>query len=239
MSYSTVFTRQVRRAKTKATQVPLHTLQLIQKTNLNSFHSHYTLFESVIKPTLLYAAGVWAYQYRKELEAVQNNYYRRILSLSPTLSTSILRKEVASKPFEVSLWTQTINFLIKIRNMPANRYSFIIYNHLLQLDENERNEELRRKKMAYNWVTKIRVGLLPLGLDGVVTMLPENLRENYEEIVRIIEKPFADHDDYIMKYHQVYPQYQMLINSETRKVELGTNAAANSDKVTRWNILPW
>ena len=227
MSSSTIFAKQADRAERKTNQVVQQILSLTHRTKISSFHSHYTLFESVIKPTLLYASPVWAHRYKLSLEPVQNNYYRRVLNLAPTLHTAIIRRETASNTLEFSIWQQTINFLCKVKHMRPSRYAFIIFNRLVQLDNEARagtgrkNQRNGNMQTEYNWVTQIRQGLRPMGLDGVVTMLPEDVSKNYDQIIQIIDQHFKDQDAYALQTSNKYPQYASLLefqqqNSQTQ-----------------------
>ena len=228
MSSSAIFRKQMTRANRRAAQVCHTVLKLIFRTKLSNFHSHYTLFESVIKSTLLYGCGVWAQRYKQDLEPIQNNFYRRLLGLHPKLPTAIIRAETGSNHLEISIWEQTLNFLGKIRRMEQTRYAAIIFRRLFQLDKWTDTPE-------YNWVTQLKLGLRPFGLEDILTTAPEDFPLMYQVSMQIIEEHFQDHDKYLLERQPNNPQYkEFRYDYDQMQPEI-----QKEEKRTRWARLPW
>ena len=237
MSSSAVFNKQRIKAKLKATRVGATTLQLIFKTKLSNFHAHYTLFESIVKPTLLYGCAVWAHRYRQKLETIQNNYYRRLLGLHPRIQPAIVRLETGSKPIEVSIWEQTLNFLCKIKQMDGHRYAAIIFRRLLQLDQESPSWEL-------NWVTQVRTGLQTFGLEALIEESYENILYGWNTSIKIIEDHFEEHDKYILQRLDSHPQYNSVFeyHREPATTDEENNQRGGEERSRteiRWARLPW
>lgn len=230
MKSSVLFRSQTQRAKTKAMQVVHTTLQLIFRTKLASFHSHYTLFESVIKSTLLYGCAVWAQRYKRLIEPVQNNYYRRVLGLQPRLPTALIRKETASEFIEVSIWEQTLSFIGKIKKMGTQRYASAIFNKLVQLDEDN-------PSLEYNWVTQVKRGLLTFGLDQIMTASAPDFYSYLEPSIAIIKDHFREHDRYLVQRLESYPQYQTIFSYG--REERNSTESREAEQAKRWSNLPW
>ena len=200
---------------------------------LSNFHSQYTLFESVVKRTLLYGGAVWALRYRSELEPVQNNYFRTLLGMHPWTKTAVVRRETASSHLEASLWEQILMFLYKIKRMEPERYAATIFKRLSQLDRDGSSCEL-------NWVSQVRIGLLPFGLDSLLTASPEEIAEYYKTSMEIIRTHFRNQDDYDLDRLENFPQYrQEFLYGEEQHLQ-GQPGAQVTEKVDRrWKQLPW
>ena len=234
MSSSAKFRRQMNRAKIKASQVSQTILQLIFRTKLPNFNSQYTLFESVVKPTLLYGGAVWALRYKHELEPVQNNYFRRLLGMHPWLPTAIVRRETASDHLEVSLWEQILTFLYKIKRMEPERYAAIIFQRLAQLD----TEGYSTYEM--NWVSQVRVGLLPFGLESLLAASPEELAEYDNSSMEIIRTHFKEQDTYDLERLEDFIQYnEVFVYGRQKDPESKTETQFPKKVNRRWNQLPW
>ena len=123
--------------------------------------------------------------------------------------------------------------------MPSNRYAFIIFQRLQQLDREAERNKTSATQLPYNWVTQIKIGLLPFGLDGLITILPEDFNRNYGTALSIIEKHFADHDDYMINTCQAYEQYQSFFTSSKEEEEITTAQPDTRNKQKRWDHLPW
>ena len=227
MTTSSLFRRQMERAKKKAMEVLYTTLGLIFKTKLASFHAHYTLFESIVKSTLLYSCAVWSHRYKSDLEPVQNNYYRRLLGLHPQLSTAIVRSESASRLLEVSIWEQTLCFVGKIKMMDNRRYARKIFDRLHQLNAESPSWE-------YNWVTQVERGLMAFGLGGLLSTEPEEWSENYQASMKIINDHFVQDDQYSLERLERWPQYAQVFRNGIRNEP----TTAHREE-TRWSRLPW
>ena len=227
MSSSTWFRMQMEKAKLKAKRVLQMVLKLIFKTRLANFHGHYTLFESIIKSTLLYGCSVWAHRYKEKPEPVQNIYYRRLLGLHPQLSSAVVRCETASQFLEISVWEQTINFIRKIKIMDNKRYAKLIFDRLVLLDA---------PSLDYNWVTQVRRGLTSFGLGDFITLNPEEYLTYCAAAHEVIVEPFREHDEYLTARLYDYPQYSQLFVYEKRE-QIGTTEANKESR--RWPKLPW
>lgn len=240
MTSSGLFARQAKRMKDKAKKVSKQLVGLIYRTKMRNFHAHYTLFESVVKPTLLYASAVWGHRYKKQLEPVQNCFYRQTLGLHHQLSACIVRRETASHHIECSIWRQTIKFIGTIKRMDASRYAFIIFHKLIQLDQQDPSWE-------HNWITQVKQGLVTFGLDGLLTALPEEFPNHAECGVKIINEHFDEHDKYVLERFK-HCQYAEMLKiqdierpqrQQQQQQQQQRNGRREGERSERWDQLPW
>lgn len=126
------------------------TLNVINKINIVNLETCKKLFTSLVSSTVLYAASVWSIRYLKDLEKIQNSFFRRALGVPPNTPGYALRKELGLERMQVMVFKLVLNYVIKILKMQDNRYPRMSFNRLRAIDAKG------KASSKYNWVAQIR-----------------------------------------------------------------------------------
>ena len=72
------------------------------------------LFDSKIKPILLYGCEIWGFVGIPDVEIVTTNYYRKLLGLRKNCSVIFVQSELGRLPLSCSIYQRIIRFWVKI-----------------------------------------------------------------------------------------------------------------------------
>jgi hypothetical protein len=98
---------------------------------------HEKLFESIVCSTVLYGAHIWSWNYPDIIEKVQSKFIRRLLHLDYKTPTYALRIEKNSYKLELTIARLTLNFIIRLLNMPDQRIAKMLFNTLRNTADGE------------------------------------------------------------------------------------------------------
>ena len=82
----------------------------------------FKLFDSVIKPVLVYGSDVWGHRNAglESIDKVMLRYYRRILNVKATTSNIIVHGECGMLPPNGQCTISVLSFINRLHHMPAN-----------------------------------------------------------------------------------------------------------------------
>ena len=106
----------------------------------------FKIFDTKVKPILLYGSEVWGFQKYDEIEQVQIKFCKSILGVGRDVKNIVAMGECGRFPIFIDSYCRVIKFWCKIMEMNDKRYPKQCYNMLVAHDKSGR----------INWVTKIR-----------------------------------------------------------------------------------
>ena len=97
------------------------------------------LFDTLVTPALMYAAAIWApglteTQWR-QVERPQICMISRLLCSKRTVPHDIVRAELAAPPMVVAALFQTVCFIQRMRELPADRLTRMAFDATIQISE--------------------------------------------------------------------------------------------------------
>ena len=125
------------------------------------FSELFKLFDTMIKPILLYGSEIWGFEVSDTIENVQNTFCKRFLKLPRNTFHEVARRECGRYPLYVDYYCRCIRYCIKLIRMSSTRYPKKRYTMLRNLDETGRitwaskvRELLFRNGFGYVWVVE-------------------------------------------------------------------------------------
>ena len=99
-------------------------IKAFYKHFVNFFHSeHFELFDSIIKPILLYGAEVWGTSLAVEIEQIQAKFCKEFLGVNKTTNDCMKLGECGRLPLCSDYYVKCIKYWTKLLHMPNFRYS--------------------------------------------------------------------------------------------------------------------
>lgn len=95
----------------KASAASANVVQITRKSAVPHLDVHIRLFHSLARSTLLYAAPIWALQFRSEIDKIQTRFLKKTLRLPITTPDYFIRIETNAVHTGVQLFQDTLNFL--------------------------------------------------------------------------------------------------------------------------------
>lgn len=120
-------------------------MSVIRNTKTDSWETIYRLNQSLIKSCLTHNAHIWGLQYTEKLEKIQLTFYKNLLVIPIYTPAAAVRIETGISLIAKSIFKLLLNWLIKIFEMPDNRYPKICFNKLQSLATEDGS------KIKYNW----------------------------------------------------------------------------------------
>ena len=98
-------------------------IKAFSKHFVNFFHSeHFELFDSIIKPILLYGAEVWGTSLAVEIEQIQAKFCKEFLGVNKTTNECMKLGECGRLPLCSDYYSKCIKYWTKLVHMPNVRY---------------------------------------------------------------------------------------------------------------------
>jgi len=79
-------------------------------TKLNNFESHLTLFNSLVRSTLMYCTSIWGLKYIQEFETFRIGFLKRLFLLPKVTPAWFLRLELETGNSEIFFVKQIVKF---------------------------------------------------------------------------------------------------------------------------------
>lgn len=112
------------------------------------------LYNGLIKSTVMYAAAVWSLRHLKELEVIQNTFFRRLFNLPQNTPGYAIRLELGVDRIEITVFKLILNFIHKILAMPDHRYPKICLKKMMS----NRQDTL----VKYDWFKQVKVSFFEI-----------------------------------------------------------------------------
>ena len=122
-----------------------------------SHAEYFKLFDSMVKPILLYGGEIWGVDYIEAVERVQIQFCKDFLGVRSSTNDCMVLGECGRLPLCIYYHLRPIKYWLKLLHMPDHRLPKNCYQMLKSLDEIER----------VTWVTSIKQLLYRFGF-GIV-----------------------------------------------------------------------
>ncbi|UYV81600.1 hypothetical protein LAZ67_20001670 [Cordylochernes scorpioides] len=109
------------------------TTPILAKSKINSLNSAMKLFDSIVMAVLMYAAPIWATEYKDLLDHIQDTFIRRFLNLPRYTPGYIIRPETGRVPLIITALKLTLKYWLRVLSMDTNRLPRICLNRMRQI----------------------------------------------------------------------------------------------------------
>ncbi|UYV77547.1 hypothetical protein LAZ67_15001466 [Cordylochernes scorpioides] len=109
------------------------TTPILAKSKINSLNSAMKLFDSIVMAVLMYAAPIWATEYKDLLDHIQDTFIRRFLSLPRYTPGYIIRPETGRVSLIITALKLTLQYWLRVLSMDTNRLPRICLTRMRQL----------------------------------------------------------------------------------------------------------
>ena len=87
----------------------------------------FELFDTLIKPILLYACEIWGSKMGKEIEIMHISFIKTVLGVKPSTNTCLLYAETGRFPLYVTIYRQIVKYWLKLTCTSDHRYIAIAF----------------------------------------------------------------------------------------------------------------
>lgn len=159
----------------------ISTVLTCHRLNVYSWETFIKLFQALVSAVLVYGAPVYAIKHLDSLEKIQLLFYKRLLGIPSCTANYAVRLETGQSHMSVKIFSETLNWIIKILYMEDTRYPKICFFRQLELFQ-------RGGKRDYNWFSSLdtsffskigRTSLLSKREIGKVIELKDTLLKEY------------------------------------------------------------
>ena len=98
-------------------------MQILFNSKKDSWNSKMELFDSMVSSVLLYAAPVWSLRYLENIEFIQSEFFKKLLSLPKTTANATLRLELGLVKLEYEVFKLLWKWIAAILKMGDERLS--------------------------------------------------------------------------------------------------------------------
>ncbi|UYV72254.1 hypothetical protein LAZ67_9002361, partial [Cordylochernes scorpioides] len=109
------------------------TTPILEKSKINSLNSAMKLFDSIVMAVLMYAAPIWATEYKDLLDHIQDTFIRRFLNLPRYTPGYIIRPETGRVSLIITALKLTLKYWLRVLSMDTNRLPRICLTRMRQL----------------------------------------------------------------------------------------------------------
>ena len=120
----------------------------------------FRIFDTKVKPILLYGSEIWGFQRYEVIEKVHIKVCKLVLGVGRDVKNDIALGECGRFPIYIDCYVRVIKYWSRLLSMPNQRYPKQCYNMLKMHDKSGRR----------NWVTKVRTLLCSHGFGFVWEM---------------------------------------------------------------------
>ncbi|CAG5084824.1 Similar to LINE-1 reverse transcriptase homolog (Nycticebus coucang) [Cotesia congregata] len=177
---------------------------LLAKSKSDAWQTKIKLFDSIISPSLLYAAQVWGLDRLDIIEKTQDRFLKQIFLLPQNTPGYLLRLEFGLTSLSVRLMEYVWNWIICILKMAPDRWPRLCLLRLIKLSTSP------NKDPKYNWVAKLELILKLCNLECMLGNLQPNF---WMEKKKLFLKLYAEHlknNDLIRYLCSTSPQSQLI-----------------------------
>ena len=144
------------------------------------------LFDSVIKPILIYGCEIWGYQYCGLADKLQVKFIKLIMGLKSYTPTVMVRGETGSLPTVINIKCRMLNFWFRLVTKTKDGcIDKTLYSHMLEMQQNHNN--------AHQWINFIKNCLDKLGLSYIFVSHAKNINPAWfkQEIKKRLNDAFV------------------------------------------------
>lgn len=124
-------------------------LGILVRASADSWDSVLKLYQSILTSTLLYAVPAWGLRYCSLVETAQVRFFKKLLLIPQNTPNALVRLETGVLSLTLQIAKLSLNWVIKVLEMEANRLPRIIF---LRMQELDRRGFLEAK---FNWLDSL------------------------------------------------------------------------------------
>ena len=173
----------------KAQRAWFSILRFLNKSRNRKIDTYFTLFDSIVKPILLYACEIWGYiEDKNDLSSIGRSYIERfhlkvckqILGVHRKTSNIATLLELGRYPLKFDIRKSIIKYFLRFKSLDKNRLVYKAYE-----------EELSNMNYSKNWITYTKY---TLDNNGLSYIFQDNLKfkqssdQNIEKLSKILMK---------------------------------------------------
>ena len=113
----------------------------------------FKLFDTMVKPVLLYGAEIWGCELSNVIENVQNQFFKSFFKVTCKYISCSCQGECGRNQLFIDYYCKCIKYWIRLIRMNNSRYSYHCYKMLRNLDNSGR----------ITWATKVKNILFKYG----------------------------------------------------------------------------
>ena len=171
-------------------------------------YEFFKIFDTMVKPILLYGGEVWGYTYRESVERINILACKQFLGVGKYTNNYMALGECGRYPLCLDYFVKFLKYWCKIIQMPEHRYPKQCYLMLKNLDDIDKHRyatNVRNLLFSYGfgfvWISQ-DVGNIDLFISHVKLRLKDILQQEWHGQLNISSKG------------QKYLQYKSLLNVE-------------------------
>ena len=88
----------------------------------------FELFDTLIKPILLYACEIWGSKMGSDIEKMHINFIKTVLGVKPSTNTCLIYAETGRFPLYITIYRQMIKYWLKLTCTSDHRYIAIAFH---------------------------------------------------------------------------------------------------------------
>jgi len=142
---------------TKANNASAQLGSFIYKSRMNNFESQLTLFNSMVRSTLLYCASIWGLKYLHEFENHRIRFLKKLFLLPKVAPAWFLRLELEIGNSEIFFLKQIVKFWLRIILLDKNTLVYKCYESLKKIDSK-----------TYNWYKDFNLLLTKWNIQSIL-----------------------------------------------------------------------
>lgn len=136
-------------------------LSTLNRAKIDSWDSRIKLFDTTILSMLLYGVPTWGLRYMEELEVIQTDFFKRLLSLPRNTPHCIVRLECGATHIALKVLSLTWKFVIRILKMENDRLPKMCFLRM-------QNSHSHISNPKYNWVCQLEKLLCVIDFSWIV-----------------------------------------------------------------------
>jgi hypothetical protein len=213
---------------TKGAAATANVLQIVRKSGSEVMSSHTKLFNAISRSTLMYAGVLWGHSEVKEMDQVQNSFYKKLLHLPRSTPGYFLRAECGYQHLSLQLFKDTLGFLE--RNYARDDSSPVKQCLIQQKIWYDTATTTMEKK--YSWFHQIRPYFLCINeLDFLKNISHSSIQEHRHKLVEKYSKFLQDDDWRRIQNSNFIPHYPAIKQSMEKEKFLNKNISPSKSSI--------
>ena len=193
-----------------------------------------SLFDSIVKPVMLYGSEIWGPQNCNLADKLQIRYLKLIMDLKKRTPTIMVRGETGSYPISIDITCRVLNYWFNLVNCEnANKLTKVMYNYMLPL--------FTSGEFIYPWLNFVKTTLDNLGMSFIFDNQTEGV--NYTWFKKAIKLKLTDcyKQEWAANIQNnqlcnCYKIYKFTFNFEPYLIRLPTSLASAMLKLRTRNV---
>jgi len=152
------------------------------------------LFDSIVKPILLYGCEVWGFDHTKDIERIHLKFCKIILGLSQYTTSAMVYGELGRVPLSITIKSRMVAYWHRLLTSPMRKLSSLMYNLLYHVTTAGLGES--------KWLNFVKTVLDECGL-SYIWQNQQTLTKNVSTQWIKAKVKLALTDQYTQKWHEI------------------------------------